>query len=177
MKNIFALTLLFIVTSVGWAGSGGGLNSPGSTPLPSSPSPTTAAPTPVNAERTALVNQIELFTRSVLPAIISAENGDESVLPFLKDKISYADALKKQCEASKASGEVREVSTIIKKLELDDVSIDSVKKEAKINVLGQLVSSAKPAPESTLWIVSLKMNPAGAPQPFTIIKVLAAKIP
>lgn len=165
------------------AGNGGGLksNTPGTAPTTSSSSPTSAAPVPAattavpagSSQRLEQLKQIETFTRSVLPAIIAAEHGDESSLTFLKDRVTYFTTVQQACAAAKESHV--EATAVIKKLDPTDISIDTVKNEARVNVIGNLLSGSTSTP--TLWVVSVKINPASAPQPFSVSQIIVGKLP
>lgn len=176
MKAFLTPFLALILTSTAIAGNGGGMKTPATSPT-ATPATTTAAPAASvpsgDPQRSGQVKQIETFVRSVLPAIIATESGDESNLGFLKDKVTYFDTLQQRCTAAKA-GHV-ETTAVIKKLDPSDITIDTVKNEARVNVMGNLSLSGTASP--TLWVVSVKINPAGSPQPFAVSQIIAAKLP
>ncbi len=177
MKVVLSPFLFIILISTSLAGNGGGMKQPGTSTSPASPTTTSApASTPVtvgNSQRSGQVKQIETFVRSVLPAIIATESGDESNLEFLKDKVTYFDTLRQHCQAAKA-GHV-ETLAVIKKLDPSDITIDSIKNEARVNVMGNVSVSGTPSP--TLWVVNVKINPANAAQPLAVSQIIAAKLP
>jgi hypothetical protein len=175
MKATLILGMLCLAAAA-FAGSGGGLKPnylPASpeTPAPASTPPGPATSSPAPNKREGEQSQIETFVRSVLPSIIAAEHGDASSLDFLKDKVTYFETLKKQCEAAKDGPDTL---ATIKKLDPSDITIDTVKNEARVNVIGNLVSEGSSLP--TLWVVSIKISPSAA-QPYAISQILAAKLP
>ena len=177
MKVVFTPFLFIILTSTCLAGNGGGMKQPNAPTAPAS-APTTSAPvaTPAvagDSQRSGQVKQIETFVRSTLPAIIATESGDESNLEFLKDKVTYFETLRQHCQAAKA-GHV-ETTAVIKKLDPSDITIDSVKNEARVNVMGNLSISGTASP--TLWVVNVKITPSNAAQPFAVSQIIAAKLP
>lgn len=181
MKHPFyTLLCLSLFTPAALAGNGGGMKQTPQNPAatPATAAPATAAPASSAApagdpQRSGQVKQIETFVRSVLPAIIATESGDESNLDFLKDRVTYFDGLHQRCLAAKSAHV--ETTAVIKKLDPADISIDTVKNEARVNVMGNLSVSGVSSP--TLWVVSVKVNPANAAQPFAVSQVIAAKLP
>lgn len=174
MKNTPLLAALLTLTFLGSttnspAGNGGGIKS--NPTVSTGTAPTTPAPA-ASDPRTTQAKQIETFIRSVLPAIVAAENGDDSSLEFLKDKVTYFATLQQQCMAAKANH--TEVTALIKKLDPGDISIDSVKNEARANVTGNLISGGTSTP--TLWVVSVKVNTGNSALPFSISQLIAAKL-
>lgn len=176
MKVVLAPFLFSILISTSLAGNGGGMKQPTNPATPASPATaTTPAAAPVvagDAQRSGQVKQIETFVRSVLPAIIATESGDESNLDFLKDKVTYFETLRQHCQAAKASRV--ETIAIIKKLDPTDITIDTVKNESRVNVIGNLSVAGVSSP--TLWVVNVKITPANA-QPFAVSQIIAAKLP
>ncbi len=150
------------------------MNAPTTSSTSTPTAATPAALTPVgDAQRIEQLKQIETFTRSVLPAIIAAEHGDDSSLTFLKDRVTYFATLQQTCAAAKESHV--EATAIIKKLDPTDISIDSVKNEARVNVIGNLIAAGASTP--TLWVVSVKINPSSAPQPYAVSQIIVGKLP
>lgn len=177
MKVVLAPFLFSILISTSLAGNGGGMKQSSTPAAPASPA-TATAPTaaPVvagDAQRSGQVKQIETFVRSVLPAIIATESGDESNLDFLKDKVTYFETLRQHCQAAK-TGHVDTIA-IIKKLDPTDITIDTVKNESRVNVMGNLSVAGAASP--TLWVVNVKITPANAAQPFAVSQIIAAKLP
>lgn len=172
---LIATLLLPILLTSALAGNGGGMkNTPGTATTSAPTAATPAAPAPVgSSQRLDQLKQIETFTRSVLPAIIAAEHGDESSLTFLKDRVTYFSTLQQTCAAAKDSRV--ESTAIIKKLDPTDISIDTVKNEARVNVIGNLIVAGASTP--TLWVVSVKINPSSAPQPFSVSQIIVGKLP
>lgn len=175
MKIRLVLALLCSLSLNAFAAGGGAgkLGPTGATPA-AAPAPASSAPAvaPGGTAREGELKQIETFTRSVLPTIIATEHGDNSSLTYLKDKVTYFDTLQKQCLAAKGSGDA---VAIIKKLDPSDITIDTVKNEARVNVMGNLVSGGATTP--TLWVISIKITPSNTVQPFAISQILAAKMP
>jgi hypothetical protein len=173
MKIRLVLALLCSLSLNAFA-AGGGAGKPssaGTTPA-AAPAPSAPAAAPGGTAREGALKQIETFTRSVLPTIIATEHGDDSSLAYLKDKVTYFDTLQKQCLAAKGSGDA---VAIIKKLDPSDITIDTVKNEARVNVMGNLVFGGATTP--TLWVVSIKIAPANSVQPYAVSQILAAKMP
>ncbi len=177
MKTALTSFLLCTVAMTAHAGNGGGMKSnlAGSTtnsaPATSQTS-TASAPVTGDPQRSSQIKQVETFVRSVLPAILAAENGDDNSLEFIKDKVTYFETLQRTCSAAKANHV--ETTASIKKLDPSDISIDPVKNEARVNVIGNLITAGTSTP--TLWVVNVKITSTAA-QPFAISQIIASKLP
>lgn len=152
----------------------------GSTPDTSAPAPVSisTSDTTTDPSRKTLCQKLDLFSRSLLPPLIRAQNGDDDSIQFLSDKITFSDSLKKKAAAAKASPDRPDLSVNIKKVDQNSIAVDDVKKEARVMVEGELVSIPKggssPTITPTNWLLVIKL-PGDSSDKFLLSEVLVTQ--